>query len=87
MAHTPLFRSFILALQKARRDNLEAAGKPPPLTREQALWTRRCFLGTAALAAGSILGSGVLRSRNRAWSGEPLTPPPSLPWSVAVSPG
>jgi monoamine oxidase len=78
MARTPLFRSFILALQKARRDNLEAAGKPPPLTREQVLWTRRRFLGTAALAAGSILGSGVLRSRDRAWSGEHLTPPPVI---------
>jgi monoamine oxidase len=78
MAHTPLFRRFILALQKARRDNLEAAGKPPPLTRADALWTRRRFLGTAALAAGSIVGSGGLRRRDPAWGGEPLTPPPVI---------
>jgi monoamine oxidase len=78
MAHTPLFRSFILALQKARRDNLEAAGKPPPLTKEEALWTRRRFLKTAAVAAGSVLGPGVLSRRNQTWSGEILTPPPVI---------
>jgi monoamine oxidase len=78
MAHTRLFRSFILALQKARRDNLKAAGKPPPLPRAAALWTRRRFLGAAALAAGSIVGSGGLPSRHRAWSGESLKPPPVI---------
>jgi monoamine oxidase len=78
MAHTPLFRSFILALQKARRDNLEAAGKPLPLTREDALWTRRRFLGTAALAAGSVLGTDVLSRRGQTWSGESLEPAPAI---------
>jgi monoamine oxidase len=78
MAHTPLFRSFILALQKARRDNLEAAGKPLPLTREDALWTRRRFLGTAALAAGSVLGTDVLSRRGQTWSGESLKPAPAI---------
>ena len=78
MAHTPLFRSFMLALQKARRDNLKAVGKPPPMTRGEALWTRRRFLGTAALAAGSALGTGMLPRRDRAWSGERLKPRPEI---------
>ena len=74
MAHTPLFRSFMLALQKARRDNLEAVGKPPPMTKGEALWTRRRFLGTAAVAAGSAFATGMLPHRDRAWGGERLKP-------------
>jgi monoamine oxidase len=78
MAHTSLFRSFIRALQKARRDNLKAAGKRPPLTRREVLWTRRRFLGAAALAAGSALTSGVLPRMDRAWSGEAIGPSPQI---------
>jgi monoamine oxidase len=78
MAHTPLFRRFMLALQQARRANLEAAGKPPPLTRREARWTRRRFLGAAALAAGSALAPGVRPRRDWAWSGEAPGPSPQI---------
>jgi monoamine oxidase len=78
MAHTSLFRRFLRALQQARRDNLKAAGKPPPLTRRKARWTRRRFLGAAALAAGSALASGGRPRMDRAWSGEALGSSPQI---------
>jgi monoamine oxidase len=50
MAHTLLFRRLILALQQARRENLQADNKPLPVTRSQSGWSRRKFLKTTALA-------------------------------------
>lgn len=78
MAHTPRFRSLMLALQQARRHNLKAAGKPPPLTRGEARWTRRRFLGTSVLVAGSLLGTGALPPRDDTWGAESPTPPPEI---------
>lgn len=53
MAHTLLFRRLIRALQQARRENLQADNKPPPVTQSQAGWSRRKFLQTAALASAT----------------------------------
>ena len=59
MPHSLLFRQLILALQRARRENLKAEGKPPPLSRQEAHWTRRRFVQTGALAgaAGALAGA------------------------------
>jgi monoamine oxidase len=54
-----MFRSFVCALQRARRENLEAAGKPLPLTKEQTRWTRRRFLKATAIAGGLGFVSSV----------------------------
>ncbi len=60
MTHTILFRRLILALQRARRENLKAAGKPAPVTKEQLGWSRRRFMKTAALAGAAGAVSGAL---------------------------
>lgn len=60
MTHTLLFRRLILALQRARWENLQAEGKPAPLTKEQAGWTRRHFMKTAALVGAASAVSGAL---------------------------
>jgi NAD(P)-binding Rossmann-like domain len=78
MAHTSLFRSLIRSLQQACRANPKAAGKPPPLTNVEALWTRQRFLGVAALAAGSTLATGVLPRMGRAWSAESSVSSPEI---------
>lgn len=65
MAHTPQFRQLIRLLQKARRENLTAEGKSPPLTKQQA--SRRRFLKLAALASGTALATNTLPWA-RAWS-------------------
>jgi monoamine oxidase len=70
MAHTPLFRGFIRILQKARRENLQAAGKPEPLTKAQARWTRRRFVKTTALAGGAALATRILSHPEQVWSAE-----------------
>jgi monoamine oxidase len=59
MTHTLFFRRLILALQRARRENLKAEGKPVPITKEQVGWTRRRFMKTAVLvgAAGAVSGA------------------------------
>jgi monoamine oxidase len=54
-----MFRSFVCALQRARRENLKAEGKPLPLTKEQTLWTRRRFLKATAMAGGVGLVSSA----------------------------
>ncbi|MGH8515468.1 MAG: flavin monoamine oxidase family protein, partial [Gammaproteobacteria bacterium] len=69
MTHTLLFRRLILALQRARRENLKAEGKPTPVTKEQAGWTRRRFMKTAALAGAAGAVSGALPLPVRALTG------------------
>jgi monoamine oxidase len=53
MARTPAFDSLIRLLQEARRRNLAAEGAPSPLAREQARWTRRRFMRSAAATGGA----------------------------------
>jgi monoamine oxidase len=60
MARSLLFKKLIRALQEARRDNLKAAGKPLPLTKQQFSWTRRRFIRSAALAGGTTLATAAL---------------------------
>jgi monoamine oxidase len=60
MTRTLLFRRLILALQQARRENLKAAGRPAPITKAQAGWTRRRFMKTAALVGATGVVSGGL---------------------------
>jgi monoamine oxidase len=60
MARTPLFRQFICTLQTARRQNLEAAGEPLPLSRQQVKWTRRRLVKSAMLAGGAALTASPL---------------------------
>ncbi|MDZ4871543.1 MAG: hypothetical protein CLLPBCKN_000931 [Chroococcidiopsis cubana SAG 39.79] len=74
MAHTPKFRQFIRTLQKAQRENLKAEGKSPPLTKQQARWTRRRWLKLAALATGTALTTNVLPDLEAAWSRERRNP-------------
>lgn len=68
MSHTPLFRQFVRSLQKARRQNLLADGKPLPLTKNQFQWTRRRFIKSATLTAGSALVTSNLSQATQAWS-------------------
>jgi monoamine oxidase len=59
MAHTPLFRRFLQALQQAHRANLQAHGHPPSLA-TTAGWSRRRVLKTAALlGATSVVASAL----------------------------
>jgi hypothetical protein len=53
MAHSLLFRRLIHTLQMARRRNLEAEGKPAPLSTTQVLWTRRRFIKFAGLTGSA----------------------------------
>jgi monoamine oxidase len=59
MAHTPMFRNLVRALQRARRENLKAEGKPLPLSKEETRWTRRGFV-KAVLGGGAVLAAGSL---------------------------
>jgi monoamine oxidase len=73
MAHTPKFRQFIRTLQKAQRENLKAEEKSPPVTKQQARWTRRRLLKLAALATGTALATTLPHSE-RAWSRDRRNP-------------
>jgi monoamine oxidase len=68
MTHSPLFRQFIRTLQQARRQNLQADGRPQPLPRVQRQWTRRRFIRSATLAGGSALFTSTLSQATRGWS-------------------
>lgn len=73
MAHTPMFRMLIRVLQLARRENLKAQGKPLPLTKQQARWTRRRFIKSAALAGGATFATSILSRWQKAWSRSSLS--------------
>ncbi|WP_404784112.1 flavin monoamine oxidase family protein [Altericista sp. CCNU0014] len=70
MAHTPLFRKLVRALQEARRLNLQAEGKPLPVPKSNLRWTRRRFVRSLTLASASALASGSLTRMGGAWSRE-----------------
>lgn len=53
MAHTPLFRNLLMAMQKARNENLKEKGLPPAINIKSYKCSRRKFLKTSA-AIGSI---------------------------------
>ncbi len=59
MSHTLLFRRLLLALQRARREHLQAEGKPAPVAKEQVGWSRRRLLKTVALAGATGVVSSV----------------------------
>jgi monoamine oxidase len=59
MGRTLEFDRFVRLLQEARRRNLEAKGEPPPLTREQARWTRRRFMRATVAAGGAALAASA----------------------------
>ncbi len=67
MARTPQFRQLIRILQKAQRENLKAEGKPLPLTKQGAQWTRRRFVKFASLATGSAVITGGLSRAETVW--------------------
>ncbi len=75
MARTPLFRTLILALQAARRENLKAQGLPPPVAHTASNWTRRKFIKTTA-TVGAIGLAGSLFSPTDA--GATATVAPSI---------
>lgn len=60
MAHTLLFRRFVQTLQQARRENLRAEGKPMPIAKPAAQWSRRRFVKSATLAGGAALTTVAL---------------------------
>lgn len=68
MAHSPLFRKFVSTLQEARRLNLQAEGKPLPISRPNQNWSRRRFVRSLTLAGGSALASSSLTQIGRAWA-------------------
>jgi monoamine oxidase len=78
MTHTLLFRRLILALQRARRENLKAEGKPAPVTKEQAGWSCRRFMKTAALAGAAGAVSGALPLPVRALTATGFEPTPKV---------
>ena len=78
MTHTLLFRRLILALQRARRENLKAEGKPAPVTKAQVGWTRRRFMKTAVLAGAAGAVSGGLPLPVRALTATGSGPAPSV---------
>ncbi len=70
MPHSPLFRKFVFTLQEARRLNLQAEGKPLPISRPNQSWSRRRFVRSLTLAGGSALASSSLTQISRAWGKE-----------------
>ncbi len=58
MPHAPLFRKLVIALQKARRENLVQLNQPMPILKRNKHYSRRSFLkGTVALGATGLLAS------------------------------
>ena len=57
MARTPLFRQFIYLLQQARRKHLQSQGKPLPIPKRTAYWSRRRFIRSATIAAGAAIAT------------------------------
>jgi hypothetical protein len=78
MTRTLPFRRLILALQRAHRENLQAVGRPPPVTKAQAGWTRRRFMKTVAFAGATGVASGGLPLSVRALAAR------SPPWRQAA---
>ena len=78
MTHTLFFRRLILALQRARRENLRAEGKPAPITKEQVGWTRRRFMKTAVLVGAAGAVSGALPLPVRALTATGFGPAPRV---------
>jgi monoamine oxidase len=60
MAHTPMIRRLVRALQQARRLNLIAAGAPAPISRAEHARTRRKLLKATMLAGAAGLSSACL---------------------------
>jgi monoamine oxidase len=65
MAHTPLFRRFLQALQQAHCANLQAHGHPPSMA-TPAGWSRRRVLKTAALLGATGVVASALPPAARA---------------------
>jgi monoamine oxidase len=60
MAHTQAFKQLIRLLQQARCANLQAEGRPRPITQEEWQKSRRRFLKTATAAGiGSVMTTGL----------------------------
>ncbi|HEY9827322.1 MAG TPA: NAD(P)/FAD-dependent oxidoreductase [Stenomitos sp.] len=59
MAHTPLFQTFVRLLQEARRANLKAEGKRPPLP--PTFLSRRRFMRSLTLASGAAVTAALPR--------------------------
>ena len=55
-----MFRTLILALQTARRENLKAQNLPLPIPKSTANWSRRKFMTTAATVGAVGLTAGSL---------------------------
>lgn len=71
MAHTPMFRLLVRALQQARRENLAQAGLPAPVDRGALRRTRRGFLKTTVAAALAASGCGPLPVTTGTSTGRP----------------
>lgn len=69
MAHSPMYRRFLRILQQANRKNLEAQGQPMPISKAEAGWSRRRFMGAMAAAGGAGLAAGTLPHTVRALTG------------------
>ena len=74
MSRTPLFRSFLLALQAARQQNLTDQGLPPAVPHVASQWTRRKFLRTTALAGVAGVSGGSLGFPEPSYAAGPTKP-------------
>jgi monoamine oxidase len=63
-----MYCRFQRTLQQANRRNLEEQGKPMPLSKEAAGWSRRRFMGAMAVAGGAGLAAGALPRSVRAFT-------------------
>lgn len=75
MSRSPLYRGLLRALSRARRENLAAAGRPPPVPGAVRGWTRRRFVASTGLAVPALVWGPGLPARE---------PPPDPAYRVAV---
>ncbi|MGZ8152370.1 MAG: flavin monoamine oxidase family protein [Methylovulum sp.] len=74
MARTPFFRKFVLALQTARRENLQEQDLPEPIPYSMSGWTRRKFMKTTLAAGAAGLAGSCLSTLAIASGGGATTP-------------
>jgi len=78
MPHSVLFRRLILALQSARKENLQAQGLPEPIPYKAGNWSRRRFLQSTAIVGLGGAAAGIMPGTVRAWTRQGLSAAPRV---------